>query len=40
MITQAQKQRLRELGHDEETIQKMTPEAAHKLLGVLPPPPY
>jgi hypothetical protein len=40
MITQAQKQRLRELGHDEETIQKMTPEAAQKLLGVLPPPPY
>jgi hypothetical protein len=35
MITQAQKQRLREMGHDEVAIQNMTPEAAHKLLGVL-----
>jgi hypothetical protein len=38
MITQAQKQRLREMGHDEEAIQNMTPEAAHELLGVLTVP--
>jgi hypothetical protein len=35
MITRAQKQRLRELGNDEESIKNMTPEAAHRLLGVL-----
>jgi hypothetical protein len=37
MITQAQRQRLREIGHDEEAIQNMTPEAAHKLLGTSAP---
>jgi phosphotransferase system IIA component len=34
MITRAQKQRLREMGHDQEAIENMTPEAAHKLLGI------
>jgi hypothetical protein len=38
MIRQAQKQRLRETGHDEEATQNMTPEAAHELLGVLTVP--
>jgi hypothetical protein len=35
MITQAQKQQLREMGHDDDAIIKMTPEQAHKALGVL-----
>ena len=39
MITRSQKQRLREMGHDQEAIQNMTsPQAAHKLLGVLSAP--
>jgi hypothetical protein len=37
MITQAQRQRLREIGHDEKAIREMTPEVAHRLLGVPPP---
>jgi hypothetical protein len=40
MITNAQKQQLREMGHTEVAIQEMTPATAHKLLGILPPPPY
>jgi hypothetical protein len=40
MITSAQKQQLREMGHSEEIIQAMSPEAAHKLLGLLPPLQY
>jgi hypothetical protein len=40
MITAEAKARLRELGHDDEAIRAMTPEAAHKLLGWLPPLPY
>jgi hypothetical protein len=40
MITAAQKQRLREMGHHDEAIRAMTPEEAHKLLGILPPLPY
>jgi glucose/arabinose dehydrogenase len=35
MITNAQKQQLREMGHDDDAINKMTPEQAHKALGVL-----
>jgi hypothetical protein len=38
MITQAHKRRLRELGHDEESITNMTPAAAGKLLGKWPAP--
>jgi hypothetical protein len=38
MITTAQKQRLREMGYDDEAIRSMTPETAHKLLSILPPP--
>ena len=34
MITKAQKQRLREMGHDDDAISRMTPEQAHKALGV------
>jgi hypothetical protein len=34
MITRSQKKRLREMGHDQEAIENMTPEAAHKLLGI------
>jgi hypothetical protein len=34
MITQEQKQRLREMGYAEEAIKVMTPEEAHKTLGV------
>jgi hypothetical protein len=34
MITQAQKQRLREIGHDDAAINKMTPHHAHKVLGI------
>lgn len=33
MITKAQKERLRALGHDDDTIREMTPEQAHRLLG-------
>lgn len=40
MITNVQKQQLREMGHTEEAIQEMTPATAHKLLGILPPLPY
>jgi hypothetical protein len=36
MITAEAKARLRELGHDDEAIRAMAPEAAHKLLGWLP----
>ena len=32
MITRAQKERLRELGHDEDSIRRMKPEDAHRLL--------
>jgi len=32
MITNQQKQLLRELGHDDDAISKMTPEQAHKAL--------
>jgi len=32
MITRAQKQRLRELGHDEAAIGAMTPQQAHRIL--------
>ena len=35
MITHAQKQQLREMGHDDDAIGNMTPEQAHKALGVL-----
>jgi hypothetical protein len=34
MITQAQKQRFREIGHDDAAINKMTPHHAHKVLGI------
>jgi hypothetical protein len=34
MITQAQKTRLRELGHDDAAITAMTPHHAHKVLGI------
>jgi hypothetical protein len=40
MITQAQKAELRKKGFEEDQISKMTPEKAHQLLGILPPPPY
>lgn len=35
MITNAQKQQLREMGHDDDAIGNMTPEQAHKALGIL-----
>jgi hypothetical protein len=35
MITKAQKEQLREMGHDNDAISKMTPEQAHKALGLL-----
>ena len=35
MITQAQRAKLREMGHDDETISNMTPAEAHKTLGIL-----
>jgi hypothetical protein len=34
MITHAQKQRLRELGHDDVEISGMTPHHAHQVLGI------
>jgi hypothetical protein len=34
MITQAQKERLRELGYTDEQIREMTPAAAHNILGI------
>jgi hypothetical protein len=34
MITQAQKTRLRELGHDDAVINAMTPHHAHQVLGI------
>jgi hypothetical protein len=34
MITLAQKVRLRELGHDEAAISAMTPQDAHRILGL------
>jgi hypothetical protein len=40
MITQAQKEALREKGFEDDQIVQMTPEKAHQLLGILPPPPY
>jgi hypothetical protein len=40
MITQAQKEALREKGFEDDQIANMTPEKAHQLLGILPPPPY
>ena len=35
MITKAQKQRLREMGYDDNAITGMTPEQAHRALGIL-----
>jgi hypothetical protein len=35
MITKAQKQTLREMGYDDAAISKMTPEQAHKALGIM-----
>jgi hypothetical protein len=35
MITLAQKHRLRQLGHDEAAINAMTPQDAHRILGLL-----
>jgi hypothetical protein len=40
MITQAQKEALREKGFEDDKIATMTPEKAHQLLGLLPPLPY
>jgi hypothetical protein len=40
MITQEHKARLRQLSHSKTTINNMTPAEAHKLLGIIPPPPY
>jgi hypothetical protein len=40
MITQAQKEALRAKGFEDDQIAHMTPEKAHQLLGILPPPPY
>jgi hypothetical protein len=34
MITKAQKHQLREMGHDDDAISRMTPEQAHKALGI------
>jgi hypothetical protein len=34
MITLAQKHRLRQLGHDEAAISAMTPQDAHRKLGL------
>jgi hypothetical protein len=34
MITLAQKQRLRELGYSETAISAMTPQDAHRILGL------
>jgi hypothetical protein len=36
MITLAQKQRLRALGHDEAAISAMTPQQAHRILRLQP----
>jgi hypothetical protein len=40
MITQAQKEALRAKGFEDDQIAHMTPEKAHQLLGIIPPPPY
>jgi hypothetical protein len=40
MITQAQKEALRKKGFEDDQIAHMTPEKAHQLLGIVPPPPY
>jgi hypothetical protein len=40
MITLAQKEQLRNMGYSDADIVNMTPEQAHKVLGVLPPLPY
>jgi hypothetical protein len=34
MITKAQKEQLRRMGHDDASISEMTPQQAHKALGV------
>ena len=34
MITLAQKEQLRQLGHSEAAISEMTPEDAHRILGL------
>jgi hypothetical protein len=34
MITKAQKEQLRQMGHDDAAISEMTPEQAHEALGV------
>jgi len=35
MITQDQRAQLKQLGHDDDSINKMTPEMAHSLLGLM-----
>jgi hypothetical protein len=39
MITQTQREALRAKGFDDDQIANMTPEKAHQLLRI-PPPPY
>jgi hypothetical protein len=34
MITKAQKEQLRRMGHDDASISEMTPQQAHKALGI------
>ncbi|UGY13192.1 hypothetical protein HAP48_0031975 [Bradyrhizobium septentrionale] len=40
MITQAQKEALRQKGFDDDQIAHMTPEKAHQLLGITPAQSY